>query len=86
MTRPALWIPLLALLAATPAGAQSPPAPENPVPVEKDLLVVLTLRGKPCDEIERHERLAPNDYLVTCSSGDRYRIRIEDDRVVIEDR
>jgi hypothetical protein len=70
------------LLAALPAFAQ-----DKPVAVPDDLLAVLTLRGKPCGSIAKHERQGDSDYLVTCSDGHHYRVYIgPGNRVVVEDR
>jgi hypothetical protein len=68
------------------AAAASAQAPEPRVSVPEDLLAVLTLRGKPCGEVVEHRRRGDNDYDVTCSSGDRYRVFVRDGRVVIETR
>jgi len=54
--------------------------------VPDDLLAVLTLKGKPCGSIKSHERKGESDYLVTCTDGHRYRVSIQGDRVVIEDK
>ena len=71
------------LLAALPAFGQG----KKPVAVPDDLLAVLTLRGKPCGSIAKHERQGESDYLVTCSDGHRYRVYIgPGDRVIVEDR
>ena len=72
----------LALLPAVAAGQE----PGGPVPVERDLMAVLKLRGKPCEAMTSYERLGESDYLVVCSDGHRYRIFIEEDRVELEDR
>ena len=69
----------LTLVLAAPAMAETDPA------VLKDLQQVLALQGKSCGTVTRAEKRAENDYVVTCSSGDRYRVKIdENDRVVIE--
>ena len=54
--------------------------------VPEDLLAVLTLRGKPCGSIKSHERKGESDYLVTCTDGHRYRVSIQGERVVIEEK
>jgi hypothetical protein len=47
---------------------------------------VLALKGKSCDEITTVRNQGENDYLVTCSNGKRYRIRIDaSERVIVED-
>jgi hypothetical protein len=74
----------LAAILALPAPVR---AEENDATTRRDLLTVLTLKGKPCGEIVDLRREAENDYLVTCGDGHRYRIFIgADDRVVVEDR
>ena len=54
--------------------------------VPEDLLAVLTLKGKPCGSIQSHERKGESDYLVTCTDGHRYRVSIQGERVVIEEK
>jgi hypothetical protein len=54
--------------------------------VPEDLLAVLTLKGKPCGGIQSHERKGESDYLVTCTDGHRYRVSIQGERVVIEEK
>jgi hypothetical protein len=73
-------IALLALAAGAQPGDKS-------VPVPKDLLAVLTLRGKPCGSIASYERKGESDYFVKCSDGHQYRVFIgPGERVVIEER
>lgn len=78
--------PLLALvplLVAVPSVGQE--AGGN-VTVARDLLAVLSLRGKTCEAVASHEKLGESDYLVVCTDGPRYRIYIADaDRVEVED-
>lgn len=74
-TAPLLVVSLLALAADA----------ETTVP--RDLLAVLTLKGKPCGSIASVERKGESDYFVTCSDGHHYRVYIgPGDRVVIEDK
>lgn len=50
----------------------------------KDLAVVMALQGKPCGTVVSYEKLGENDYLARCSSGDLYRVHVnEQGRVVI---
>ena len=75
---------LAALLLAQAAGAEEG---RETVAVPRDLFAVITLRGKPCGEVKTYEKRAENDYLVTCESGHRYRVHVnEDQRVVVEER
>lgn len=72
---------LMTLFLTVPAlaAAESDPA------VLKDLQQVLALQGKACGTVTKADKRGENDYVVTCSNGDRYRIKISaDDRVVIE--
>lgn len=81
MTRnSAVLLPLLffAALLVPPADAQD---------TAKDLAVVITLQGKPCGTVVSHEKLGENDYLARCSSGDVYRVYVnEQGRVVVVKR
>jgi len=86
MTRPlALAIACLAALAAAPPVAAVEPGGAE-VTAAEDLLAVLKLRGRPCDAIAEHRRVAESDYEVRCSDGPRYRIRVDaEQRVVVEE-
>jgi len=77
---------LLTIALAAPAFAQDEQNGGSP-DVPEDLFAVLALRGKPCAKVVQHERRGENDYLVTCESGNRYRIFVSaEGRVVVEDR
>ena len=52
--------------------------------VARDLLTVITMQGLPCGEVVAAERATDQDYAVSCSSGDRYRVRIVEGRVLVE--
>ncbi len=57
------------------------------VGVPEDLFAVITLQGKPCGKVKSHQRLGENDYLVSCETGHRYRVYVnEEERVVVEER
>ncbi len=50
----------------------------------KDLTTVIALQGKPCGTVTRFEKLEENNYLAQCSSGDVYRVYVnEKGRVVV---
>ena len=52
--------------------------------VKKDLSTVIALQNKPCGGVVNFQRQGENDYIVTCRTGDRYRVSIsEDGRVQI---
>ena len=78
MTRNAASVLLLLVFAAllVPAADAQDTA--------KDLAVVITLQGKPCGTVVSFEKLGENDYLARCSSGDVYRVYVnEQGRVVV---
>jgi len=53
----------------------------------KDLSTVIALQGKPCGTVTSFEKLEENDYLAHCSSGDVYRVYVnEKGRVVVVKR
>ena len=57
------------------------------VDVAKDLTAVIALQGKPCGNVVSFEKLAENDYLARCASGDVYRVYVnEQGRVVVVKR
>ncbi len=50
----------------------------------KDFTTVIALQGKPCGTVTSFEKLKENDYLAHCSSGDVYRVYVNDKgRVVV---
>ena len=68
-------------------GLASAQKKDREVGVPEDLFAVITLQGKPCGKVKSHERLRENDYLVTCETGHRYRVYVnQDQRVVVEER
>ncbi|MFT5138490.1 MAG: hypothetical protein ACI9H8_000327 [Lysobacterales bacterium] len=87
MMRTKLIYIVLALILGLGAGFPvSVSAQVHDEEVRKDLKSVLALKGKSCDEISAISSQGENDYLVTCSNGKRYRIKIDaNERVVIED-
>ena len=57
------------------------------VDVAKDLTAVIALQGKPCGNVVSYEKLAENDYLARCASGDVYRVYVNaEGRVVVVKR
>ncbi len=53
----------------------------------KDLSTVITLQGKPCGTVTSFEKLGDNDYLAQCSSGDVYRVYVNNKgRVIVVKR
>ncbi len=53
----------------------------------KDLTTVIALQGQPCGTVTSFEKLGENDYLAQCSSGDMYRVYVnEEGRVVVVKR
>ena len=50
----------------------------------QDLTAVIALHGKPCGEVVSYVAQADNDFIATCSDGNRYRVYVKDGRVVVE--
>ncbi len=81
MIRQATWLILGGVFAALLV-----PSTEA-VDVAKDLTAVIALQGKPCGNVVSYEKLAENDYLARCASGDVYRVYVnEEGRVVVVKR
>lgn len=77
---------LAAALLLAPALSSAQKGGET-VSVPEDLFAVITLQGKPCGKVKSHQRLGENDYLVSCETGHRYRVYVnEEERVVVEER
>lgn len=53
--------------------------------VKQDLFAVITLEGHHCGKVMGFARQGDADYLVTCETGDRYRVYIRSEgRAVVE--
>ena len=50
----------------------------------QDLTAVIALNGKPCGKVVSATKRGENDYVATCEDGNRYRVRVENGRVVVE--
>lgn len=69
-----------AVLFATVLMAQA-----KPIDPGQDLTAVIALQGKPCGQVVTFTKLGDNDYLARCSSGDTYRVYVnEKGRVIVE--
>lgn len=87
IARIAVLCAALLLPAGGVSAQEKAPEKKEAVGVPEDLFAVITLRGKPCGKVKSHQRLAENDYLVTCETGNRYRVYVnQDQRVVVEER
>lgn len=72
-----------AVATAAAGDAEKRPARD----LERDLFGVISIEGLPCGEVVEAERLGENDYLATCATGDRYRVRVTPEgRVTVERR
>ena len=81
MIRRAAWL-ILGFVFAAPLVPST-----AAVDVAKDLTAVIALQGKPCGNVVSYEKLAENDYLARCASGDVYRVYVnEQGRVVVVKR
>lgn len=50
----------------------------------KDLTDALMLLGQPCGAVTKAQRLGKDDHIATCSDGNRYRVYVDQGRVVAE--
>ena len=79
-SRTQVWAAILATFAlvARPSQAADDPA------VLKDLTAVIALQGQPCGQVVSATKQGDNDYLATCKDGSRYRVFINEGRVVVQ--
>jgi hypothetical protein len=70
----ALW----AALVAAPAAAADDAA------LLKDLTSVIALLGLPCGQVVSVTRLQDDSHVATCQDGNRYRVFIDEGRVVAQ--
>lgn len=71
------WLAALLGIAVLTAQAKS-------IDTAQDLTAVITLQGKPCGQVVNVRKRGDNDYLARCSSGDTYRVYInEKGRVIV---
>lgn len=78
--RTLVWAAILAAFAlvACPSQAADDPA------VLKDLTAVIALQGQPCGQVVSATKQGDNDYIATCKDGSRYRVFINEGRVVVQ--
>jgi hypothetical protein len=72
-----------AILLTIALGAQPAPAADDPA-VLKDLTAVIALQGQPCGQVVSATKQGDNDYIATCKDGSRYRVFINEGRVVVQ--
>ena len=65
-------------LLARPSQAADDPA------VLKDLTAVIALQGQPCGQVVSATKQGDNDYIATCKDGSRYRVFINEGRIVVQ--
>jgi hypothetical protein len=75
-----VWLVILATIAllARPSQAADDPA------VLKDLTAVIALQGQPCGQVVSATKQGDNDYIATCKDGSRYRVFINEGRIVVQ--
>ena len=78
--RTQVWAAILVSFAliARPSRAADDPA------VLKDLTAVIALQGQPCGQVVSATKQGDNDYIATCKDGSRYRVFINEGRVVVQ--
>ena len=74
----------LIVTAAVLSCAGAPLARAQDVSDVQDLTAVIALNGKPCGKVVSATKRGENDYIATCEDGNRYRVRVENGRVVVE--
>jgi len=72
---------LIVLKAALFAGPAL--AADDPV-VLKDLTAVIALQGQPCGQVVAATKQGDNDYIASCQDGNRYRVFVNQGRVVVQ--
>ena len=75
---------LLVTAATVLSCAVTPLARAQDVSDVQDLTAVIALNGKPCGKVVSATKRGENDYAVNCEDGNRYRVRVENGRVVVE--
>jgi hypothetical protein len=50
----------------------------------KDLAATIALQGLPCDKVVDSKRNGDSDYTATCKDGNRYRVYVEQGRVLVK--
>jgi len=75
-----VWVAILSALAliARPSQAEEDPA------VLKDLTAVIALQGQPCGQVVSATKQGDNDYIATCKDGSRYRVYVNEGRVIVQ--
>ena len=53
---------------------------------KQDLTAVIALQGKPCGEVVSYVTQGDKHFIATCKDGNRYRVHVQDGRVVVEKR
>lgn len=81
MNKPRTILALMVLktaLVVWPALAADDPA------VLKDLTAVIALQGQPCGRVVAATKQGDNDYIASCQDGNRYRVFVNQGRVVVQ--
>lgn len=92
MTMPAKLSAMILVLAtvwlvpvADAANPPKAPPPKATAPsTNQDLSAVIALNGQPCGQVVSVQRLGDNDYVATCSDGNRYHVFVSGGRVVVQ--
>jgi hypothetical protein len=79
-SRTQVWAAILATFALVARPSQ---AADDPT-VLQDLTAVVALQGQPCGQVVSATKQGDNDYLATCKDGSRYRVFINEGRVVVQ--
>lgn len=67
----------IGVVAALLAGLAIPGLSNAQVSTAQDLASVIALNGRPCGTVAQFEKRAENDWNVTCTGGQRYRVYVD---------
>jgi hypothetical protein len=81
MSKRAKVVALVVLKTALVAGRAL--AADDPA-VLKDLTAVIALQGQPCGQVVAASKQGDNDYVASCKDGNRYRVFVNQGRVVVQ--
>jgi hypothetical protein len=76
--------PVCAAILSTIALVARPSQAEEDPALLKDLTAVIALQGQPCGQVVSATKQGDNDYIATCKDGSRYRVFINEGKIVVQ--
>ncbi len=80
---PAVVGVMMMVLAGTSLAAEETP---GDVSVAQDLTAVIALQGLPCGKVVTARQQGQDDYVASCQDGNRYRVYVNADGLVVVDK